>query len=120
MLIALWVVNVLLAVAMLGAGTMKSIKSREALLAAGMGWVEDAAPASIKAIGALEVLGAIGLIVPLATGIAPILTPLAAVGIAIVMLGAVAVHVRRKEPVIPALPLAIVALASAILGFIAL
>lgn len=120
MLIALWVVNVLLAVAMLGAGTMKLIKSREDLLAAGMAWVQDAAPAAIKAVGGIEILGAIGLIAPLATGIAPILTPLAAVGLAVVMLGAVALHVRRKESIVPALPLAVVAVASAVLGFIVL
>jgi len=48
-------------------------------------------------IGAFEILGAIGLIVPAVTGIAPILVPLAALGLVVVMLGAAVVHTRRKE-----------------------
>ena len=47
-----------------------------------------------------------------------LLTPIAAVGIAILMLGATVVHIRRKESVIPALPLTVVAVASAVLGFL--
>ena len=64
---------------------------------------------SIRRATRPEVLGGLGLILPLATGIAPILTPIAAVGIAILMLGATVVHIRRKESVIPALPLTVVA-----------
>ena len=119
MLIALWIVNILLAAAMLGAGTMKSIKTKEAIVAGGMAWADDFQPAAIKGIGALEVVGAVGLIVPLATGILPILAPIAATGLAIVMMGAVAVHRRRNEPVMPALAFAILAIASAVIGFIA-
>ncbi len=49
---------------------------------AGMGgaasrWVEDFSPGALKAIGALELLAAVGLIVPAALGIAPVLVPLA-------------------------------------------
>ena len=120
MLIALWVVNVLLAAAMLGAGMMKALKPKPAIVASGLAWAEDFAPASIKAIGALEVVGAVGLIAPLATGIAPALSPIAAVGLAVVMIGAVVVHARRKESVTPALVLALVAIVSATLGFIVL
>ena len=43
------------------------------------------------------VLGAIGLIVPEATGIAPILTPIAALGLVAIQVGAIITHVRRKE-----------------------
>ncbi|WP_449281804.1 DoxX family protein [Leucobacter sp.] len=120
MLIALWIVNALLALAFLGAGIMKLARSREALAAGGMGYVEDFAPATIKVIGALEVLGALGLILPLATGIAPVLTPIAAVGLVLTMVGAVVVHVRRRETAAPAAVLGVLALASAVLGFIAL
>ncbi len=98
--IFLWIVAGLLALGFLGAGAMKLSQPREKL-AASMGWVEDFSPPMVKAIGALEVLGALGLILPAATGIAPILTPLAAVGLALVMVGAIVTHLRRKEyPVI--------------------
>ena len=53
-------------------------------------------------IGVCEIVGGLGLILPLALGIAPVLTPLAALGLAIIMVGAAAFHVQRKEPPIPA------------------
>ena len=66
----------------------------------------------------LELVGeAIGLVVPWATGIAPILTPLAALGLALVMAGAVVVHVRRKEQFVPPLMLGILSLVVAVLRF---
>jgi uncharacterized membrane protein YphA (DoxX/SURF4 family) len=49
-------------------------------------------------IGISEVAGAFGLILPAATGIAPILTTLAALGLAIIMFLAVIFHLRQKEP----------------------
>lgn len=117
MLIALWIINGLLALSFLGAGGMKLFRSKDALAAAGMGYVEDFAAGTIKLIGALEVLGALGLILPLLTGIAPVLTPIAAVGLVITMIGAVATHVRRKEPpFVPAI-LGLLAVASAVIGF---
>lgn len=60
-----------------------------------MGWVEHYEPRQIKLIGLLETLGAIGLIVPALTGILPILTPLAAIGIALVLVGVMARHLAR-------------------------
>ena len=79
---------------------------------------EDFSAGTIKAIATLEIVGALGLILPLLTGIAPILTPLAGTGLAIIMIGATVVHLRRKEPFAPALVLAVLAVASAVLGFI--
>jgi hypothetical protein len=49
-------------------------------------------------IGICEVAGAFGLILPAATGTAPILTTLAAVGLATIMILAIGLHLRRKEP----------------------
>ena len=60
-------------------------------------WVEDFSDPAIRTIGGLEFLGALGLILPAVTGIAPILVPLAAVGLAITMFGAIVVHVRRGD-----------------------
>lgn len=119
MLIALWIVNALLTLAMLGGGGMKLLTPKPVLAERGMAWTDDFSARTIKAIAALEVVGAIGLILPLATGIAPILTPLAGTGIAIIMIGAVVVHLRRKEPATPAIVLAVLAVASAVLGFLA-
>jgi len=95
--VVLWIAAGVLAFAMLGSGLMKVVQSREKLITSGMGWAEDFSPGMIKAIGVLELLGAIGLILPALLDIAPILVPVAATGLAITMAGAVAVHVRRKE-----------------------
>ena len=96
--IALWIAAILLAVAYLAAGLTKLTKSKTALEAnANMGWTQDFSQPAIRGIGTAEVLGAIGLIVPQATGIAPILTPLAALGLVILQIGAIVVHLRRHE-----------------------
>ncbi|MCU1442357.1 MAG: putative rane protein [Cryobacterium sp.] len=70
----------------------------------------------VKLIGLAEVLGAIGLILPVLTGIAPVLSPIAGIGLAAIMIGAAVVHVRRNEA--PGLPigLAVLVAAAAVLG----
>ena len=93
---ALWVVQIVLAFMFLMAGAMKMMKSKVELHEK-MGWVEDFSESTIKGIGGLEVLGAIGLILPAVTGIATILVPLAATGLAITMILAAVVHFRRGE-----------------------
>ncbi|GIE82910.1 hypothetical protein Aph02nite_88600 [Actinoplanes philippinensis] len=95
--IVLWVIAGLLAAAFLGAGVMKLSQPKEKLAASGMTWTEDFSAAAVKGIGAVELLGAIGLILPAALDVAPILVPLAATGLALAMIGAMVVHVRRKE-----------------------
>ncbi|MDI6103498.1 DoxX family protein [Actinoplanes sp. NEAU-A12] len=62
-----------------------------------MTWTEDFSAGAVKAIGAAEALGAIGLILPAVTGVAPVLVPLAATGLALAMIGAAVVHARRGE-----------------------
>lgn len=96
MSIAVWIVSGILAAAYLFAGTNKVIRSREALKPT-MTFVESLTPWQVKVIGVLELLGAIGLILPVLTGIAPVLTPLAAVGLALLQVGAFALHVKRGE-----------------------
>jgi uncharacterized membrane protein YphA (DoxX/SURF4 family) len=95
--IALWIVAGVLAAAFLAAGAMKLIQPKEKLTASGMAWADDFSPGVIKAIGALEVLAAIGLILPAALDIVPVLVPLAAVGLILVMVGAAIAHARRRE-----------------------
>lgn len=98
--IVLWIVQILLALAFGMAGAMKATKPVEAMVAR-MAWAADYSPRTIKLIGLVEILGALGLILPQLTGIATILTPVAAIGLAIVMVLAIGVHLRRREyPVI--------------------
>jgi len=96
---ATWIVQGLLALAMLGAGAMKLIKSRKDLLSSGasMAWAEDFSDGGVKLIGVLEVGAAVGLVLPWALQVAPALTPLAGVGVALLMIGALVVHLRRNE-----------------------
>lgn len=95
--IFLWVVAALLAVAFIGAGSMKATKPREQLVENGMGWAQHFSPGAVKAIGVAEILGGLGLILPALFGIAPILVPVAAAALALVMLGAVVTHARLKD-----------------------
>ncbi len=93
----LWIIASLLAVAFLAAGAMKLSRTREQLAASGMGWAADVGSGTVKLIGAVEVLGAIGLVLPALVDVATVLVPLAATGLALVMAGAAVVHLRRKE-----------------------
>ncbi|GAB3241902.1 DoxX family protein [Kineosporia babensis] len=118
--VVLWVLAAVLAGAFAMAGSMKLAKSKEQLQASGMAWTEDFTQGQVRAIGAIEVLGALGLILPAAFGIAPILTPLAAAGLFLAMAGAVVVHLRRGEGIgaaAPALVLGLLSLFVAIMRF---
>ncbi|WP_250002817.1 DoxX family protein [Actinoplanes sp. M2I2] len=95
--VVLWIIAGLLAAAFLASGVLKIVQPREKLAASGMGWATDFSAGTVKLIGALEVLAAIGLILPAALDIAPVLVPLAALGLVLVMIGAIVVHARRKE-----------------------
>jgi uncharacterized membrane protein YphA (DoxX/SURF4 family) len=95
--VLLWIVAGVLAAAYLVAGLTKLTQSKEKL-AGQMGWVEDFSPGVIKLIGGLEVLAAVGLILPAALDIVPVLVPLAAVGLVVLMVGAAITHLRRHEP----------------------
>jgi hypothetical protein len=112
MIVALWIVTGILAAAFAMAGSMKVItpygQVREK-----MEWVETVTAGQLKTIGILEVVGALGLVLPAATGIAPWLTPLAGLGLVVMMVVAVGLHVRRHEPFLPALVLGVVGLAVA-------
>ncbi len=92
----LWIVQIVLALMFLMAGFMKIGQPKEKL-AERMAWVEDFQQGRIRLIGVLEILAAIGLILPQATGILPWLTPLAAVGLVLLMIGAAMTHARRGE-----------------------
>lgn len=97
--LALWIVTGVLAAAYLFGGSFKLLMPKAKIAATGDSakWVEDFSGGSVKAIGALEVLGALGLILPAALGIAPVLVPLAALGLSSIMIGAAFTRIRRHE-----------------------
>src|SRR5882672_3416765 len=95
--IFLWILQGLLAAFFLMAGLTKLAQPKSKLMEnKNMGWTAGFSENSIKLLAGSEVLGALGLVLPWATGVAKILTPLAAVGLFVVMVGAVVVHARRK------------------------
>jgi hypothetical protein len=111
--LALWIVAGLLATVFLLAGSTKLFIPRHKLATApGGGWVNDFSAGFVKALGAVEILGAVGLILPAALDIAPLLVPLAAVGLAAIMAGAANVTFRRHESMHALLNLAYLALAA--------
>jgi DoxX-like family len=94
----MWAIQIFLAVAFGAAGTMKLVRSKAQLAAnPHMGWVHSVPDVQIKLMGVAELLGAIGLVAPMATGIAPFLTRVAAVCLATLMGGAAATHTMRGE-----------------------
>jgi uncharacterized membrane protein len=94
---ALWIVQGLLAAMFAFAGINKSLLSREKLLKQ-FPWVADYPTGMVRFIGLSELLAAIGLIVPWLTGILPVLTPISAAGLCIIMVLATnLVHLKKKE-----------------------
>ncbi|MEV7615004.1 DoxX family protein [Streptomyces sp. NPDC089799] len=112
--LALWIVTGLLAVAYLLGGAYKVITPKEKIAAGGPSgrWAEDFAGGGVKAIGALEVLAAAGLVLPAVLDIAPVLVPLAALGLVLLMAGAAITRIRRHETTFMVVDLVYVALAA--------
>lgn len=96
MVIVLWVVQGVLALAFLLSGFLKGFTPLDGLKK-NMAWVGDVPAGLVRLIGIAELLGALGLILPVATGIVPVLTIAAAVGLVLVMLSAAVFHASRKE-----------------------
>ena len=92
----LWILQAVLATAFGLAGLVKGLQPKEKLRTT-LPWVDDFTPTQVRLIGVVEFLGALGLVLPAMTGVAAILTPLAAIGLALTMVGAAVVHARRKE-----------------------
>ena len=115
--IVLWIIAGLLAIAYLASGGGKLIMPKEkiAAMTSSARWVDDFSAGSVKTIGALEVLAAVGLILPALLDIAPVLVPLAALGLVLIMIGAVITRIRRHETKLMVADLVYLALA----GFVA-
>jgi len=89
--IALWAIQIIIGLMLLFSGAMKvfSYEKVKATLPLSRGLVAF--------IGISELLGGLGLTLPYATGIAPVLTPVAAIGVSVIMVLAAGYHLRRKE-----------------------
>ncbi|ADB31839.1 hypothetical protein Kfla_2774 [Kribbella flavida DSM 17836] len=98
MSIATWIVSALLAVLFAASGVAKSTMSRDRLIATGQTGVAVFPMPLVRVVAGCEILGAVGLVVPWLTDTARYLTPVAAVGLGVVMIGAAAAHVSLKEP----------------------
>jgi hypothetical protein len=97
MLIAYWIVAGILAFVYLLVGGTKIVRSRAQLNESGMHWVRGANPAVVKLVGLVEILGAIGLILPPLMNTAVLLAPLAAIGLVLVQAVAIGVHMQMKD-----------------------
>lgn len=115
--IFLWVLAYVLAAVFVASGAAKLLAPREQQIER-TPYVEDFPQSIIRGIGVLEILGAIGLIVPALTGIAPLLVALAAAGLGITMVFAALVHIRRGDGPGAAAPSIILAVASVLLAWL--
>ena len=96
--LVVWIVTGLLAAGFLMTGIMKLRTSKQEMVAdPHMAWAGDFSPGMLKFIGAAEVAGAVGLILPAGVDVATWLVPTAAIGLALVMVGAAITHLRRRE-----------------------
>jgi DoxX-like family len=108
--IAYWIVAGLLAVFYLYAGGKKLVQSKEQL-APMMGWVDTVPMRVVRLIGAVEILGALGLVLPPLTGIAPVLALVAAIGFAVLQVLATGLHLSRGEGKVIGLNVVLIVLA---------
>lgn len=95
----LWIITIVAAAAYAAGGTTMLLMSRDRYRSMGrtQHWVDEFGDGHLKAIGSIKLLGAIGLVLPAALNIAPVLTPVAACGLALFMAGAATTRFRRSE-----------------------
>jgi uncharacterized membrane protein len=112
MKVAYWIVAALLAVLYLYSGGIKVVRSKDQLRPM-MAWVDSMPLWLVRTVGVLEVLGALGLILPPLTGIAEGLALAAAVGLVAIQVGGITVHLRRGEIKVIGLNIALLLMAAA-------
>jgi DoxX-like family len=97
--VALWIVASVLAFVLLLASAKMVVPQEKmvGMMGSASRWVEDFEPRALKAIGLLELLGAIGLILPGVLGVAPVLVPVTGVCVVLLFVGAVSMRLRRGE-----------------------
>jgi uncharacterized membrane protein YphA (DoxX/SURF4 family) len=100
MKIVIWIVQILVALAFLSAGLMKLITPYPDLISdPNMAWAGDFSATQIKLIAVLEILGVLGLVLPMIIKKFKALVPIAAFGLALTMVGAIITHIGRDEPI---------------------
>ena len=97
MVTTLWIIRGILVFIFLLSGASKLFQPKEKVIATAGKWAEDYTQEQIKALGLGEIVLALLLIIPKLFGHGYYLSPLAALGIAIVMIGAAYTHYKRKE-----------------------
>lgn len=96
--IVLWIAQGLLAAMYLMAGSMKAFQPAKTRENPQMTWAHSRPDGFIRFVGTSELLGALGLILPMITGILPWLTPIAAIGLTVIQLLAIFTeHLPKKE-----------------------
>ncbi|MBM7494960.1 putative membrane-anchored protein [Micromonospora luteifusca] len=96
--LTLWIAAGLLALVALGGGVSKTFVRKQKLeKRVASGWVKDVSPGFVRTLGVLELLAAVGLVLPAVVGIAPVLVPVTGVCMALLMVGAVITHVRYHD-----------------------
>ncbi|GAB4583503.1 DoxX family protein [Nocardia sp. IFM 10818] len=111
--LALWIAAGLLAVVALGGGITKTFLPKAKLAAQHGGeWTERFTPAVIKSLGILELLAALGLILPAVLDIVPTLVPITATCWILLMIGAMITHGRLGQPKLVAVNAVYLALAA--------
>lgn len=110
----LWFAQIVIAFVFFRAGYSKVSKTKDELVQSGIGFASYTPLPLVRLIGTLELLGAIGVVLPMLTGVLPWLTPIAAAGLALTMLGAITLHVSRGEYMALSFPLLLLALAAII------
>jgi hypothetical protein len=108
--VAYWIVAALLALLYLYSGGIKVVRSKDQLRPM-MGWIDTVPLRLVRTIGVLEVLGALGLVLPPLTGIAPGLALVAAIGLVLIQVGAISLHLSRGEAKLIGLNIVLLALA---------
>ena len=96
--VVLWIASAVLVVVFAASGVAKSTQSRERLIATGQTGIAPFPMPVVRLTAVCEILAAIGLVLPWASGVAPVLTPVAALGLVLVMCGAAVSHASLREP----------------------
>ena len=113
----LWILQGFLALIFLGTGVLKLGRSRAEIVEQGLTWAEDYSEEALTALGWAELAGAAGLVLPPLVGVG-ILTPITASCLTLLMVGALVVHVRRREFLPDVVrTLALIAMCAAVAGY---
>lgn len=110
--LALWIATGFLALIALAGGISKTFVPKEKLDAHPASWTQHASATFVRTLGILELLAAIGLILPALTDTAPVMVPITAACWVLLMIGATAVHYLLGQPRLALLTSAYLAVAA--------